>query len=201
MKIRYLLFVLPVLCLGLFLGGCGGGGNNNQTAAISCPANYISNGATCVPITGATAGYSLNSSGQCITTATGQIAPSPTYCTSGIGGVGSCQGSCQAGYTYTQYGCLPQGSCAVCQATYNGTCINGVQTGATGIGGIGTGYPTGYPYGTGTGYPTGYPYGYPNGYTNGGAYSYGYGYGYPVYYYPTPMYYGGQFGIWGHISL
>ena len=63
MKIRYLLFVIPVLCLGYIVGGCGGGGNNNNVAALSCPGNYISNGSQCVPLTG-TASLLLNASGQ-----------------------------------------------------------------------------------------------------------------------------------------
>lgn len=35
---------------------------------------------------------------------------------------------CQAGQTYTQFGCLAQGQCPVGQAWYNNTCIQGTNT-------------------------------------------------------------------------
>ncbi len=49
---------------------------------------------------------------------------------SGGAPVVTAMGMCQGGYVQTQYGCLPQGSCPVGQATYNNTCIPAITTGA-----------------------------------------------------------------------
>lgn len=103
------------------------GSNNNQNPVVS-------------PFVGS--GYSLGANGQCISTTTGQIAPSPTYCTNSLG----------AGYTGYSLGANGQ-----CISTTTGQIApspaycTGSAFGTTGIGtGIGIGIGTGIGAGYGT---------------------------------------------------
>ena len=103
-------------------------------------------------------GYMEDASNQCVS----------------VNGAG--MGSCTMGFTYTTYGCLPQGSCPIGYGDNNGQCIaasnNGYGNGYGGYnnGGNNNGYNNGYANG-------GYNNGYNNGYGNGG-YNNGYNNGY-----------------------
>lgn len=113
---------------------------NNQcvlvTTGTTCDAGYVfSSTYGCLPQSGCGTGYALYN-GQCIYVGSTTISCPTGYVVSGNQCIyststttSSCQGSCQAGYTQTVYGCLPQQTCGSCFGYYNRYCLGGAPTG------------------------------------------------------------------------
>ncbi len=113
----------------LFSCSSGGGGSSTPVATYSLLGGQCYNNLN-QPVTlslCSTNGYSLNTLGQCINTATQQLAPSQTYCTTGFGGIGT--GVAGYGYVNGQCVLLANPAQIAPSTTYCST---------TGIGGVGT---------------------------------------------------------------